>query len=126
MSDPLSSVTLDLALASLDLSMVRHRLIAANVANHATPGYEPQRLNFESLLAEVNASIEAGSSRELVRDRLDSLLQAPPVEAEAGQSVQLDDEMGKLIANTLHYEAVLTSLTKLGALNRLAINGALS
>lgn len=126
MSNPLSSVTFDLALASLDLSMVRHRLIAANVANHATPGYEPQRLSFESLLADVNAAIEAGAAPELVRDRLDALSNGLPVDTLAGQSVQLDDEINGLIANTLHYQAVLTGLTKLGALNRLAIEGALS
>lgn len=124
MSDPLSSVTFDLAVASLDLSMARHRLIAANIANHKTAGYEPQRLDFESQLTAINASIESGASQAEVREQLRGLVENLPVEVQGGQTVQLDDEMNQLLANTLHYNAVLTGLGKLGALNKIAIDGA--
>ncbi|AXQ28055.1 hypothetical protein D0B54_04920 [Solimonas sp. K1W22B-7] len=124
MSDPLSSVTFDLALASLDLSMARHRLIAANIANHATAGYEPQRLDFESHLAAINASAQAGAPQADVREQLRALVEGLPVEAQGGQTVQLDDEINQLLTNTLHYNAVLTGLGKLGALNKIAIDGA--
>ncbi len=124
MSDPLSSVTFDLAVASLDLSMARHRLIAANIANHATAGYEPQRLDFESHLAGIGAAYEAGATQEQVRKQLRSLADGLPVEVESGQTVQIDDEINHLLANTLHYNAVLTGLGKLGALNKIAIDGA--
>ncbi|MDM4772909.1 hypothetical protein [Solimonas sp. SE-A11] len=124
MSDPLSSVTFDLAVASLDLSMARHRLIAANIANHKTAGYEPQRLDFESQLTAINASIESGASQAEVREQLRRLVENLPVEVQGGQTVQLDDEMNQLLANTLHYNAVLTGLGKLGALNKIAIDGA--
>ncbi len=121
MSDPLSSVTFDLAVASLDLSMARHRLIAANIANHATAGYEPQRLNFEAHLSAINAS---GAPQSEIREQLRALVEGLPVEAQAGQTVQIDDEINELLINTLHYNAVLTGLGKLGALNKIAIEGA--
>lgn len=123
MSDPLSSVTFDLAVASLDLSMARHRLIASNIANHATAGYEPQRLDFESHLAEITESYRAGASHEQVREKLRGLVDGLPVQVEGGRTVQLDDEINHLLANTLHYNAVMTGLGKLGALNKLAIEG---
>ncbi len=48
MISELSNVTSDLVKAILDASVQRHKVITNNIANHNTPGFVPQKLEFES------------------------------------------------------------------------------
>lgn len=123
MTGILNNVTFDLAAAALDLSMARHQVIAANIANRATAGYEPRRLDFEAQLAAITREIDAGAAPESLAQDLRTLASRVPPTIESGATVQLDDEINRLVANTVQYQAVLAGLGKLGSLNRIAIEG---
>lgn len=120
----LESITKDMAVASLDALLLRHRVIAANIANHASEGFRPMRLEFESFLEPIRQAVQAGAGDGDVRKLLeDARAQVAVVEAPGDGTVRLDEEMTELAKNTLQYQALLTAIGKLGALKRLAITG---
>jgi len=90
--DSVTSVALN---SALDALSARQRAIANNVANLQTPGYQAQRVQFESAL---KAAVAAGSgaarattSRSLEPTRLD------------GNNVNLDTEVISNIDTNLRY-----------------------
>lgn len=108
-----------------DVSMLRQRVIANNVANVNTPGYRSQRVDFEDVLTE-----QLDRSRDTVQPRLDaSRLKAELVEDTSnivrvdGNSVNINKEMGRLSKNKLLYQTYMQLLTTKVAQMRLAVNG---
>ncbi len=126
MSLDLGGVTQHLMGVALDAAMLRHEVIANNIANHDTPGYKAKRLNFENIfnemalhVREVNAStLEARieSVREYLREGGTAIVSQ-------NETVELDHEMVRLTENTLRYQAILKAASKRGDLLSLAING---
>lgn len=119
--DIISSVTSELGNALLTQYMARHRVIAHNIANHATEGYQAQRLSFEAHLSGVREALAEQAPREQLRARIGEI--RSDLEPAADPTVRLDDEMAALSRNALDYETVLTVMQRYGGLMRQAVGG---
>jgi flagellar basal-body rod protein FlgB len=108
----------DLLARVLDTAATRHKVIAHNVANVNTPGYERLEVTFEDELAKVLAG---GGDPSSVKPAV-VVDDSAPARAD-GNTVDIDVEMGQLTKNALLYQAASTILTsRLGTL-RSAITG---
>lgn len=126
MSLELGGVTSHLVSLALDAALVRHEVIAGNIANCHTPGYRAKRLSFESLLGDMQTRIEARDHDAFVSrlERLRDDLQNGGMTVESeDEAVELDREMVRLTENALRYQAILKAAAKQGQLLRSAING---
>ena len=118
------SITTELTTAALDALLLRHRVIASNIANQGVEGYQALRVDFEKHLEPLRQALAAGRSDEQVRALLqEAKASADVVPAPGDGVVRLDEEMAELAKNTLHYQALLTALGKLGELKRVALTG---
>lgn len=126
MSMELGGVTSHLVSLALDAALVRHEVIAGNIANCHTPGYRAKRLSFESFLGDMQMRIEARDDDSFVSrlERLRGDLQNGGMTVESeNEAVELDREMVRLTENALRYQAILKAAAKQGELLRSAING---
>ena len=111
----------DLLSKLVDVTQLRHQVLAENVANVNTPGYRRQEVRFEDVLA-TQWTAQHGDSTwkslrpEVVEDHM------TPARLD-GNNVEIDLEMMRLNKNTLLGNTYLQLLaTKLGMMKR-AING---
>jgi len=109
--------TWDLVSRSLKLRVLRHEVLASNVANVDTPGYRRKDVPFEKLM---RAYLGEGEL-PLRRTRPEHLSLASPevsprvVEPEdvgTPNNVSLEEEMSKLMENHLLYQATVQALIK--------------
>lgn len=120
----LGGVTSQLINLALDAGAARHSVIANNIANVDTPGFNAKRLKFESELQGVVSQIQAGQSGS-VEARLGQIgqsLESGETVVESGRAVELDEEMVHLTENTLLYQALLQASSKRGDLISMAVN----
>jgi flagellar basal-body rod protein FlgB len=108
---------IDLLTQVLNASSLRHRVIAQNVANVNTPGYQRREVAFEDALAKSLA--QPGGAR---------LPEAKVIEVEGpervdGNTVDIDREMGDLTKNSLLYQAAAQLLNSRLASLRAAVAG---
>ena len=95
---------LQYALNSLSL---RQQVLANNVANAQTPGYQAQDVDFQSQLGQILDGQQSATSPGATGDVVD----APDVTTRAdGNSVGMESEMGKIGETNIMYDA-LTQLT---------------
>lgn len=113
----LSGVTGAVVEYALDGLSLRHAAIASNIANASTPGYRPQKVSFEDLLAEA-AGGSAAAVAQLPAARVFSEPLPPGVDARA----VLDNEVVQLNRNVLQYQALIRGLEKYTATIGTAIN----
>jgi flagellar basal-body rod protein FlgB len=116
---------------AMDVTAKRHALIAGNIANLDTVGYQPKDLDFKKTLETVMAGgsqklattnvrhIPAGETVRTVRSRV--------MEGEAGpglDSVNIDREMTHLMENNIQYRSsVEMLLRKIGMLRQAITEG---
>lgn len=106
----------------------RHELLTANIANANTPGYRPLDLRFSRVLdgavgmratnsKHLGSNPEDGQQREL----FDDSSVAPSLD---GNTVSLERQMSKLMANNIRFSATTTLLSRrLGMLRYAAKDG---
>jgi flagellar basal-body rod protein FlgB len=116
--EALETVTRSTALAALDAYWLQQQVLASNIANQATPGYKAQTVDFERYLGQLDAAVRAASDGGT--DAIDALR---PQLRTTGEDVQLDAQIAEITKNSLQYQAVLTALTRLQSLNRIAVGG---
>ena len=123
-----SGTTQDLVHLALQAYELRHKVIAHNIANVDSQGFQPLRLNFEEQLGPLQQAVQShASAAEIARlaaqvhPRIEP--EAAPAGALAEPGEKLDDQLVALTQNTLDYEALLTVVARYGALNRIAITG---
>jgi flagellar basal-body rod protein FlgB len=95
----------------LNLSSLRHKLIAGNVANVATPGYEAKEINFDKEFARATGeshSLAGVTTHERHLPVGEHQSRAPrvhstKVEGDAMNSVDIDHEISQLAQNELMY-----------------------
>lgn len=124
MIDEIGGPTAQLVTLALDAAVLRHKVIANNIANANTPGFEPQRLEFEQLLLEVETQRTPQSKAMLTEhvERLKPLINSGETIVEtADAKVELDTEMKNLAENTLYYQALLEGLSKRSSIIKMAI-----
>jgi len=126
MLDDIGGVTSQLVKVALNASLLRHEVIANNIANANTPGFQPQRVNFENVLLDIEHERDAMSDEVLKAQlgELDRLIKEGSVVEQSGESqVELDVEMVELTENVIRYRALLEGLSKRGDLINMAISG---
>jgi flagellar basal-body rod protein FlgB len=117
------AVTSKVGAAVLDLLLLRHRVIANNIANEASQDFKPLRLEFESLLGTIHGTLSGAAAPGQLEDVLGSMASQIRVVPTGEDSVRLDQEMADLAKNTLQYQSLLAAMEKLAALERLGITG---
>ena len=113
----ISTPTMNLMEKVLDVTVQRHKLVVANMANVDTPGYHTKDLDFRSELRRAAAS-DDDETPMLVARSVPGLLERPD-----GNNVSLDRE-GLLLAETQMQFGLAVQLLK-GEFHSLlsAING---
>lgn len=96
--------------------MARQRAIATNVANVETPGYIAKRIDFESTLAQVIGTPEAGSVEP-------SLTTSTDPTNPNGNNVNLDQESIGMIDTNLRYQLMVQAMNNKFGLLRASIRG---
>jgi flagellar basal-body rod protein FlgB len=114
---------------ALQYHLERHNVIASNVANVDTPGFEPMELLRES---EATSALRRLAPVATHRDHLGvvaddglELVTSPDATVQPGgdgNSVSLEREMSKLSANTLRYEGAARIVSRQLAMLRYAAN----
>lgn len=95
---------------ALDLRVERTKVLAANIANAETPGYQARDIDFKSELARFDNSGYAARNYQLMY-RL-------PTQASADHNtVELDQEQARFAQNSMDFETSITFLNmKLGGI----------
>ncbi|MBN2589576.1 MAG: flagellar basal body rod protein FlgB [Sedimentisphaerales bacterium] len=95
--------------AGIRAENLRQKSIANNIANHETPGYRRLDVKFEEILAK---SLDEQGSVEM--DDLEPLLFSPKdsLVKENGNDVNMENEVGQLIENSMRYKAYVRLLNK--------------
>lgn len=94
----------------LDLRARNQQIIASNLANAKTPGFEPSKLSFdEDLQNALQAERPGLRGREGTRERLGNI---QGTVARSGPSVEPDQEMLDLAENQILYESAVQMLNK--------------
>ena len=110
----------DLLAKLIDVTTLRHKVLAQNVANVNTPGYRKLNVSFDEALSQhVRQHGEHGVSQvhpEIVED------QTAPARLD-GNTVDIDQEMIRLNKNTLLNNTYLQILSTKLAMMRRAIDG---
>ncbi len=112
----------------VDLAAFRHKLLASNVANATTSGYERRDVNFQTELSKAlrTRSIRPKTTRpdHIVSDRSAGTPEVQRTAPTADESaVDIDQEMAGIATNTLTYEVGMRLLTKTFNGLHLAIRG---
>jgi flagellar basal-body rod protein FlgB len=105
--------------AGLKAEGLREKTIAGNIANIETPGYKRLDVKFEQLLAKA-----LGSSHPVDSEAIEPQIYQPgdtPVRAN-GNDVNLEEQVGEMLKNTLRQTAYVRLLRKKFAQIEAAVN----
>ena len=112
----MNDVTMTALQTALRGLSTRQRVIADNIANINTPGFQAGRVDFEAALNEAVANGETPSSEiPITRSNDPSRLD--------GNNVNLDQETVAMLETTMRYEATVRAMTEKFSLLRTAIKG---
>lgn len=126
--DNLGGVTGQLLRMGLDASIMKHQVIANNIANVNSQGYTPVSINFEAQLAMHKSQLmdrqNDAANSVLLNDITPHIERASESKTEGvSRNVLLDMEMANMARNVVHYQALLEGRAKKGALLKMAITG---
>jgi flagellar basal-body rod protein FlgB len=113
MIEGLESITSAALGLALDAASLRQQAIAANIANHATEGYIPQKLDFQAQMQQAQRVFEGNG-------RLDSFalegvqLQLEPMLDAQGHpaKVHLDEQIADMAQNAVQYQVLTRALNR--------------
>ena len=127
MIEELSGVTPALVRLSLDALLLRHEVIAHNIANVSTEGYTSKKVAFEEYLSAFSLDTATSADKNTLRQEVDSISQLIESKDElvysTGEAVEIDKEMIELTETVLKYRALLEANSKRGEIMRMAIRG---
>lgn len=109
---------IDLLARTLDVASVRHRVIAQNVANVNTPGYQRLEVAFEASLREA---MSQGGTDAIRAVQPTVLIADTPITRADGNNVSMEQEMSDLNKNSLLYQATAQVLASRLATLRAAV-----
>lgn len=101
--------SLDEMKAGLDAGSLRQRVLAANIANANTPGFQPGAVRFEELLvaAAEEGTAPARTHPEHMTGQIgEAAVPRPEVSARPNDTVELEEELVELQQNAIHYRAL--------------------
>lgn len=108
---------------SMDMYLVRHAVIADNIANAETPQFKARRVDFEQELQRATDQQDSGLGRNIA-SITPNVYQ--DIDSEVGSdlnTVDMDREMADMTKNDLKYSAATQSISKKFALLKYAIGG---
>ena len=110
----------DLLSKLVDITAMRHRVLAQNVANVNTPGYQNLSVSFDETLA---AKLDRRGSKEV--RAMQGVIYSDDSSPERldGNNVNIDREMLRLNKNVLLNNTFLQVISTKAAMMRRAING---
>lgn len=103
-----------LMIKALDCLSARSVVTAENIANAATPGYRPLRVNFEQAL-----QIAAQQNTDAVRHLEPTVVRAGPKEPD----LRVDLELASANTTLLRYSALIEVLSRQCQIESLAVTG---
>lgn len=106
----------DLLRAGMRAAELRTKVIANNVANLSTPGYQRKEVVFEQLLTEAICKKDADAIKSVQPEIITPTTPAPQ------GGVDLENEMGVLIDNATKFKLYAALLKKLGSHKHMAID----
>lgn len=119
----LDSPTTALVGLALDAAALRHLALANNIANADSPGHAPQRVNFEAQLTQVRQTLQAGRPLQVADlAGVRPVLEHAAARGSGSVAQVLDQEMVRVAQNTLHYQALLRALGRMGSIMAAAID----
>jgi flagellar basal-body rod protein FlgB len=92
---------------ALVLRSERQQLLASNIANADTPGYQARDFDFASALRDAAASQRAGASSAAARSQAQMRWALPAQTNLDGNTVDMDRERAAFAENALKYDATL-------------------
>lgn len=110
---------------ALNLRAQRQEILAANIANADTPGYQARDIDFASQLSRIleqgrpdgnGVALSLTSTRHIAAQKmpppsLDLLFRVPAQPSMDGNTVEMDRERTQFADNTLRYQTDLTVLS---------------
>ena len=113
MTEGLEAITTTALGLAMDAASLRQQAIATNIANHATQGYVPQKVDFESQMQEARRALDGKGSMEAfalagVRLQLEPVLDAHGQPAK----VQLDEQVADLAQNAVQFQVLARGLSR--------------
>lgn len=113
MNESLEAVTTQALAVALDVSAMRHQVLALNIANANTSGYVPQRLSFDAHLEAAARDIQSRGSIDPQILRATTMRLEPVLDAQGhARPVHLDSEMAEVARNAVHYQALVKGLSR--------------
>ena len=104
----------------MDVSALRHRVLANNLANADTPRFTRSDVKFNELL--TNA-IETGDADKIAKVQPEVVQDTDSGYRPDGNNVSLQREMGEIAENSLIYQFSSSAISRKYALLKKAING---
>ena len=100
----------------LNASTRRHGVIASNIANVDTPGYQAQDVKFSDALSQATIELKTTDPGHIPSsDQLPGTMLAEPVQQSHWgdqNNVELDMEVAKMTENAVFFQAASTLLSK--------------
>ena len=109
----------DLLRMGMRVEALRQKVIANNIANLNTPGYERKAVRFEELLARALDTGDADSVADVRPEVIAPKAQAP---LQGINNVNLEQEIGDLVKNSSKYKLYAALVKKVGSHKRMAID----
>lgn len=110
----------DLLAKMVDVTQMRHKVLAQNVANVNTPGYRKLEVSFDETLA---AKLDHDHDTRLKTLQPQIYVDDSSPDRLDGNNVDIDREMMRLSKNTLLNNALLQIITTKTAIMRRSMNG---
>ncbi len=98
---------------ALDAGALRQRVLASNIANAGTPGYQAQEVPFEEVLRGEEGNLPMARTRAGHLSGGDTSAPAPTMRPRGGEvaagsinDVVIEQEMNEMVQNTIHFQAL--------------------
>jgi flagellar basal-body rod protein FlgB len=96
----------------LDISAMKHKVIANNIANINTPGYKKMDVNFAEQLEKVLKDTSVNKFDNLQPKIVISKEETSKTARNDGNNVDMDKEVSSLVKNTLSYNIYTQLMAK--------------
>lgn len=96
----------------LDISAIKHKVIANNIANINTPGYKKMDVNFAEQLEKVLKDTSVNKFDNLQPKIVISKEETNETVRNDGNNVDMDKEISSLVRNTLSYNIYTQLMAK--------------
>lgn len=122
--------SLEWATRALDWCVRRHRVVSSNIVNRDTPGYRAKDVDFGKVMEQISRGGEEVLMRTdpshlpgLSAGASNVLTEKKAAERPDGNSVNLSEQMSRLVENNYTYQALLKHVNRKFQAIKLAIQG---